>query len=168
MEDITQADVTGAPGNTGASNENGEVNVGDVYNDEDSFCYTEEQSYDEEPPFEDFAPPYAVNIPRLEYMTEEEKKKTLLNFAGRGQTTLGDFIEFKTEYAIACAKQFPLPPTADDAKGLSGALMEAITIEIMIANDGRGKGMTMPYIHDLPEISLRKIAIELEYVRLPK
>lgn len=167
-KDITQTDVTGAPGNTGASNENGEVDVRDVYSDEDSFCYTEEQSYDEEPPFEDFDPPYAVNIPRLEYMTEEEKKKTLLNFAGRGQTTLGDFIEFKTEYAIACAKQFPLPPTADDAKGLSGALMEAITIEIMIANNGREKGMKMPCIHALPEISLCKIAIELEYVRLLK
>lgn len=46
-KDITQTDVTGAPGNTGASNENGEVDVGDVYSDEDSFCYTEEQSYDE-------------------------------------------------------------------------------------------------------------------------
>lgn len=157
-KDITQTDVTGAPGNTGASNENGEVDVGDVYSDEDSFCYTEEQSYDEEPPFEDFDPPYAMHIPRLEYMTEEEKKKTLSYFADRVQTTLGDFIELETEYAIAYAKQFPLPPTADDAKGLAGALLEAITLDILGVNPERPEETRMKCIQILPEISLCKIA----------
>lgn len=162
-KDITQTDVTGAPGNTGASNENGGVDVGDVYNGSS----TKEDANGEESAY-GIDIPYATEVPRLAYMTDAQKKRTFYELASFKHQTLGEIIEMQTEYMVEYAKHFSLPPTADEAIGLAGSLIGAILDMAVKVNIERDIGDKIACIKTLPEISLCKIAIELEYVRLLK